>query len=151
MWVPRGRECVFNVHHPSVWQIEVASAEVHLATHHALMFPFSFSLQTHKVSALKFAYLYNNIVTNHRRLSSLYIVIGRVFFAWTDLHTRHTSVATGLSTCPSSTGGLLLVLVDLLSHSLIIMISQVKFAVSSKERYVRFSGIQHWAYYASHH
>lgn len=32
MWVPRGRECVFNVHHPSVWQIMVASAEVHLAT-----------------------------------------------------------------------------------------------------------------------
>lgn len=53
--VPQGSQCVFNVHHPSGWQIAVTAAEVHLVARRTLNVGPTQGAQ--RVTSLKLTYL----------------------------------------------------------------------------------------------
>lgn len=76
--VPQGSQCVFNVHHPSGWQIAVTAAEVHLVARRTLNVGPTLGAQ--RVTSLKLTYLSRRYGTSPHELRS------RRVFVWADLH-----------------------------------------------------------------
>lgn len=78
--VPQGSECVFNVHHPSGWQIVLTAGEVHLVAQRTLMFARHCELGEWLRSNL------HNFAASAHKLKKIYINICFAVFVWAALH-----------------------------------------------------------------